>query len=163
MKNRKKIITAGIISLLLLLLLTGCGTELLKSGQNTSREQTVAEDGSSEGAPVGDTDTGEPDEDTSTDGSSGEPVEDGSGPEPTENPETNCSSLNPHPMAEGMAEQFDVTYDEVMTWYCDGYAFSDILLALETELLVDQSAEELLSMFDNQTWEEIWVELGVEK
>ena len=167
MKNRKKIITVGIISLLLLLLLTGCGTELLKSGQNTSREQTVAEDGSSEGAPVGDTGeeatTDETSEEATTDGSGGEAAEDEESPEPTENPETNCSSLNPHPMAEGMAEQFDVTYDEVMTWYCDGAAFSDILLALETELVVDQTPEELLSMLEDSTWEEIWVELGVEK
>jgi hypothetical protein len=167
MKKTKTIITVGIISLLLLLFLTGCGTEPLKSAQNTSQEVTVAEDGSSE---EGTTD--ESSQETTTDESDGEPAEDGSDVEsagdgsdvePTENPETNCSSLNPHPMAEGMAEQFDVTYDEVMTWYCDGFAFSDILLALETEELVEQSTEELLNMLENSTWEEIWGELGVEK
>lgn len=167
MKKTKTIITVGIISLLLLLFLTGCGTDTLKSAQNSPQEQTITEDGSSESADMGDSgEEGTTDgssEEATTDGSDGEPAEEETSPEPTENPETNCSALNPHPMAEGMAEQFDVTYDQVMTWYCDGYAFSDILLALETELLVDQSAEELLSMFDNQTWEEIWSELGVEK
>jgi hypothetical protein len=167
MKKTKTIITVGIISLLLLLFLTGCGTESLKSSQNTSQEATVAEDGSSEAADMGVTGeeatTDETSEEAATDGSSGEAAEDEASPEPTENPETNCSSLNPHPMAEGMVEQFDVTYDEVMTWYCDGAAFSDILLALETEQLVDQTPEELLSMLEDSTWEEIWVELGVEK
>lgn len=81
---------------------------------------------------------------------------------PADNPETNCSTLNPHPLAESMAEQFEISYDEIMAWYCDGYAFSDILLALETEGLVDQSAEDLLSLLATRSWEEIWQDLGVE-
>ena len=78
-------------------------------------------------------------------------------------PETNCSTLNPHPLAEGMAEQFEVSYEEIMTWYCDGYAFSDILLALETEQLVDQPARDLLNLLQTHTWEEIWIDLGVDQ
>ena len=81
--------------------------------------------------------------------------------EPTENPETNCSTLNPHPLAEGITEKFSISYVEVMTLYCDGYAFSDILLALETEQLVDQSVEDLLSLLETRSWEEIWSDLGV--
>ena len=81
--------------------------------------------------------------------------------EVNENPETNCSAINPHPVAEGMAETFNITYDEVMELYCDGYAFSDLLLAYETTQLVDQSAEELLSLLETRTWEEIWDDLGV--
>jgi hypothetical protein len=78
-----------------------------------------------------------------------------------DDPETNCSAINPHPMAEGISETFEISYDDVMTLYCDGYAFSDILLALETAQLVDNSAEELLMLLDDQTWEEIWQDLGV--
>ena len=62
------------------------------------------------------------------------------------NDNTNCSALNPHPMAESIVEQFEVAYEQVMTWYCDGYAFSDILLALETAKLVDQDVPDLLSL-----------------
>jgi hypothetical protein len=87
---------------------------------------------------------------------------DEAGAERTDNLETNCAALNPHPLAESMAEQFDISYDQIMTWYCDGYAFSDILLALETEELVDQSAGELLELLGNYTWEEIWQQLGIE-
>ena len=77
------------------------------------------------------------------------------------NPETDCSTLNPHPLAQGMVETFEVSYDEVMTWYCDGFAFSDILLALETSDLADVSAPDLLALLENQSWEEIWDDLGV--
>ena len=79
----------------------------------------------------------------------------------TENPETNCSATNPHPVAEGMTETYEITYDEVMTLYCDGYAFSDILLALETSELVDQTPASLLARLRTRTWQEIWDEFGV--
>jgi hypothetical protein len=149
MKKKHLFISAGMISLLLLLFLTGCGSDTLKSAQNSPQEEVMTEEESGE--------------DIVTSGSEGESSQDESQVIPTENPETNCSALNPHPMAEGMAETFEVSYDQVMTWYCDGSAFSDILLALETEQLVDQSPEELLSMLEDSTWEEIWQELGVEK
>ncbi len=77
------------------------------------------------------------------------------------NPETNCSTLNPHPIAQGMVETFDVSYEEVMTWYCDGYAFSDILLALETSDLAEVPVPDLLPLTVNQSWDEIWDDLGV--
>ncbi len=78
--------------------------------------------------------------------------------EPAENSDTNCSTIDPHPVAQGMTETFEITYDEVMNLYCDGYAFSDILLALETSELVDQSPETLLARLRTRTWQEIWTE-----
>ena len=149
MKNKNIYLSAGMVFLLLVLFLTGCGTETLKSAQNSPQEEVIAEEESGE--------------EIMASGSEGETSGDDSQVKPTENPETNCSALNPHPMAEGMAETFEVSYDQVMTWYCDGSAFSDILLALETDQLVDQSPEELLSMLEDSTWEEIWQDLGVEK
>ena len=88
-------------------------------------------------------------------------VEDESNIDTVENSETNCAALDPHPMAVSITEKFEVTYDEVMTLYCDGFAFSDILLALETTQLVDQEPEELLKLLETKSWEEIWSELGV--
>jgi hypothetical protein len=154
MKKKDLFITVGIISLLLTLVLAGCSGDTLKASQHSSGDDTITEgetvvegETTTEGEPVGE----------------GEPVTDeGSVPEPTENPETNCSTLNPHPLAISITEQYEITYDEVMTLYCDGYAFSDILLALETEGLVDQSTEELLLLLETSTWEEIWQDLGVE-
>jgi hypothetical protein len=81
--------------------------------------------------------------------------------DPRANPETDCSTLNPHPIAQGMVETFDVSYDEVMTWYCGGYAFSDILLALETSDLADVPVPDLLPLTETLSWNEIWDDLGV--
>lgn len=78
-----------------------------------------------------------------------------------EDPDTNCSAVNPHPVAEGMAETFEITYDEVMTLYCDGYAFSDILLALETSELVDETPTALLARLRTRSWQEIWDEYAI--
>ena len=78
-----------------------------------------------------------------------------------EKPDTDCSAINPHPVAEGMTETFEITYDEVMILYCDGYAFSDILLALETSEMVDQSPEALLARLRTRSWQEIWDEFGI--
>jgi len=77
------------------------------------------------------------------------------------NPETDCSTLNPHPIALGMVDTYVVSYDQVMTWYCDGYAFSDILLALETSDLADIPVPDLLPLVKDQSWDEIWDDLGV--
>jgi hypothetical protein len=153
MKREKLFIAAAILSILLLVFLSGCTADTLKSSQHTPQEETIAE-----GESAAESAEGESAGESSEGAAEGE-----SEMEPTENPETNCSTLNPHPMAEGIAEQFEITYDQVMTLYCDGYAFSDILLALETEELVDLSVEDLLSMIEDSTWEEIWQELGVEK
>ena len=154
MKRKKMFIAVGIISILLVLVLAGCNADILKSSQHSSGEDTITE-----GETVTEDETVAEGETSADEGSV---AEDGSVSEPTENPETNCSTLNPHPLAVSMTEQYEVTYDEIMTLYCDGYAFSDILLALETEGLVDLSTEELLLLLETSTWEEIWQDLGVE-
>lgn len=73
----------------------------------------------------------------------------------------NCTEYNPHPMGESIAEKFDTSYEDVMGWYCDGYAFEDILLALQTSQLTGESPDVLLEKLINQSWEEIWKELGL--
>lgn len=73
----------------------------------------------------------------------------------------NCTEYNPHPMGESIAEKFDASYEDVMGWYCDGFAFEDILLALQTSQLTDESPDNLLEKLANQSWEEIWKELGL--
>lgn len=75
--------------------------------------------------------------------------------------QSNCTEMDPHPIAISIEEKFDASYDEVMGWYCAGSAFSDILLALETKKLTDVPVPDLLSRVKTQTWEEIWLDLGV--
>ncbi len=69
-----------------------------------------------------------------------------------------------NPIGESIADEYDfVTYDDVMAWFCEGAAFEDIVVALETEALTDTPAEEMLQMLaDGFTWEEIWFVVGLE-
>lgn len=87
---------------------------------------------------------------------------------PTEAPlETlgpDCYGEEAHPIGQSIADQFpDLTeYEEVMVWFCNGFEFEDILTALQTAEETSIPAGELLDAFANgQTWEEIWVELGL--
>lgn len=130
----KKYLLIGMI-LSILFIGAGCQGDVIKSANYQSRPEVGAE---------ADTDAGAEND-----------------PDAGVNPETDCSTLNPHPVAQSMVETFNVSYDEVMTWYCDGYAFSDILLALETSDLADVPVPDLLPLVRNQSWEEIWDDLGV--
>ena len=83
-------------------------------------------------------------------------------PQETLGPDCYGDQINPigQSIADLYPEQMD--YEEVMTWFCNGFEFEDILTALQTSEETDTSAEELLSMFDDgQTWDEIWIELGI--
>lgn len=72
-----------------------------------------------------------------------------------------CPQQDPHPLGSSIADKFSVSYDEVMNWYCDGYLFEDILLALQTSQLSDATPEELFTQLETNSWEEIWAELDI--
>jgi len=67
------------------------------------------------------------------------------------------------PIGQSIADEYASTsYEQVMTWFCNGAEFEDILVALETEAQTDTSADEMLKMLaDGFTWEEIWQLLGL--
>lgn len=75
----------------------------------------------------------------------------------------NCLGDEISPIGLSIAEEYDFTsYEEVMTWFCNGAEFEDILVALETESQTDVPAEEMLGMLaDGFTWEEIWQLIGL--
>lgn len=85
-------------------------------------------------------------------------------PAPTEEyvPEVDCSQEEIQPIIESIAEQFGVSYDQVMAWACNGEALEDILLALQTSELTQRSPEELLKMKDEAGWDALWESLGLE-
>lgn len=72
-----------------------------------------------------------------------------------------CSELDPHPIGASIAADYEVTYEQVMTWFCSGYSFENILIALETSEAVEVPAEDLLEMLLEMEWEQIWVEVGL--
>jgi hypothetical protein len=71
-----------------------------------------------------------------------------------------CTDTNPHPLGQSIAETYDVSYEQVMTWFCDDFTFDDILIALETGEAMDIPVSVLLEMRVEKTWAEIWAEIG---
>ena len=56
-----------------------------------------------------------------------------------------------------------MTYDQAMTWFCDGAEFEDILVALETQDVTGEPAEDMLQMLvDGLTWDDIWLLDGLD-
>lgn len=72
-----------------------------------------------------------------------------------------CPEEDPQPIAVSISEKFDVSYEKVIDWYCDGYIFEDILLALQTSKMSDVEPDTLLKEIEAKTWEEIWEDLGI--
>jgi hypothetical protein len=75
--------------------------------------------------------------------------------------DADCTDLNPHPIGASIAADYEVSYEQVMIWFCSGYSFENILIALETSEAVEVPAEDLLEMLLEMEWEEIWVEVGL--
>jgi len=73
----------------------------------------------------------------------------------------NCPEEDPHPIGKSIAEKFNTTYEKVINWYCDGYIFEDILLALETSKMTDVEPEGLLEKLETKNWDKIWQDLGI--
>jgi hypothetical protein len=71
-----------------------------------------------------------------------------------------CTETDPHPLGLSIAETYNVSYEQVMTWFCSGYSFENILIALETGQAMDIPPDTLLQMLLEKDWEEIWVEIG---
>lgn len=72
-----------------------------------------------------------------------------------------CTDADPHPIAVSITGTYDVTYEQVMTWFCGGYSFENILIALETAEATDYDPDVLLQMLLEKDWEQIWTEIGL--
>jgi hypothetical protein len=82
---------------------------------------------------------------------------------PAETAAADCPSDEINPIGQSIADDYEIaSYEQVITWFCDGAEFEDILVALETEAQTDTSAGEMLQMLaDGFTWEEIWTLVGL--
>ncbi len=66
-------------------------------------------------------------------------------------------------IGQAIADEYEsVSYEQVITWFCNGAEFEDIIVALETESQTDTPAEEMLQMLaDDFSWDEIWQMVGL--
>ena len=75
-----------------------------------------------------------------------------------------CVGVDPHPVAQRLAETYDVAYEEIMTWFCEGrYGLGEIMHALQTGSDEEGNTPgELLQMkTDMGGWGQVWQELGL--
>jgi hypothetical protein len=104
-----------------------------------------------------------------TDGTMPEPGGEGDGNiepiTPVDDSLGDCLSDTALSMAAQIAGSFDdVTYEVVSGLHCEGFAFEDILLALETAELseIEAAPRDLLWLRrDGMSWDEIWQALGL--
>jgi hypothetical protein len=74
-----------------------------------------------------------------------------------------CTETDPHPIAQSIAETYGASYDEVMSFFCTGVAFEDIVLAYQTAELVEIEVKEALTLwYDFGSWDAVWEELGID-
>jgi hypothetical protein len=76
---------------------------------------------------------------------------------------TECASADAVMLGQSIADDFAFTsVEEVLTWFCAGAEFEDILVALQTEELSGVPAEEMLAMLaDGLSWDDIWQTIGL--
>jgi len=75
-----------------------------------------------------------------------------------------CVGVDPHPVAQRMADTYGVSYKEIMTWFCEGrYGLGEIMHALQTGSDEDgNTPEQLLQLkTDMGGWGQVWQEQGL--
>ncbi len=79
--------------------------------------------------------------------------------QPVETPVADCPGEETNTIGQGIADEYEfASYEVVMTWFCNGAEFEDILVALQTEEQNGTAAEEMLVMLAGGfSWEEIWL------
>jgi hypothetical protein len=105
------------------------------------------------------TDTGEDADDGAIVDDTGEDVGDDTGDDTGDT----TTVVTTHPAAQKIADTYDVSYEQVMSWFCDGgYGFGEIMLALSASEEMGMSVDELLAMKAEGTgWGSIWKEIGL--
>ena len=73
---------------------------------------------------------------------------------------TDCTG-NDQPHAQTLADKYEVDYDEIMGWFCDGNGFGEIELAYDLSLVNGQTAAEIFALREAGTgWGQIKKEVG---
>lgn len=73
-----------------------------------------------------------------------------------------CTGDTVHPVGTSIADTYEVEYSQVMDWFCDGFGFGEIMLALETGKALDEDAGDLLdAKGQGNGWGKIWKEKGL--
>ena len=77
-------------------------------------------------------------------------------------PLTECGSEDDQNIASSIASTYEQPFELVMSQFCLGYGFDDILLGMETAVQSEAPAPVVLFWLGNGTsWDQIWADLGI--
>jgi len=69
---------------------------------------------------------------------------------------------NDHPFAAAISETYGISVSDVMGYFCDGFGFGEIMLALQTHQMNDEEISSMLDLRESgQGWGQIWQEMGI--
>jgi hypothetical protein len=69
-------------------------------------------------------------------------------------------SEDPHPFGDRLAERYGMDYETLQAWFCDGFGWGQIMLALQTSQITGGDPAALLeARRGGEGWGEIWQEL----
>lgn len=81
---------------------------------------------------------------------------------PADEPPLNTCTNQTHPVGVKLAATYGVAYDQVMTWFCEGFGFGEIMLALQASQYSELTAEEILLLkVELGGWGEVWRHLAM--
>ncbi len=81
---------------------------------------------------------------------------------PVDGEEPICYEGQAHPVGLSLAARYGVPYDDVMGWFCQGFGFGEIMLALQASQYTELTAEELLLLkLELGGWGEVWKHLAM--
>lgn len=133
----------------------------LSIGDTVEVEGTLDEDGLVVASKVQLEDAEEDEDDGEEDGE-----EDGEDDDDGDADGENFFCANPdesHPVGQSIADSHDLSYEEVMAWFCEGnFGFGQIMLALHTAEITGDSADDLLGRrAGGEGWGQIWQDLDL--
>ncbi len=83
-------------------------------------------------------------------------------PGTTPSPETGCVGANPHPKGSQLAQQYGVSYEEIMGWFCSGFGFGEIDRAYTYSNAAGVPVAQIFAMRDaGLGWGQIRKQLGL--
>ena len=75
--------------------------------------------------------------------------------EENENRVVSCQQDQTQTDADRLSQQFGVSYEEIMVWYCSGYGFGEIELAYSLSTMSGQPVYVIFNLNNSMTWNEI--------
>ncbi len=81
---------------------------------------------------------------------------------PTPDGFVGCTGVDPHPVGTSLAQKYGVSYEDIMSWFCQGYGFGEIDIAYDLSLQTGVTVEEIFALRQSGLgWGQIRQQLGV--